>query len=82
MSEDIDSMRAALSHENFLSRAAAVHQRWVEASLDEKTKWTDKLGREYNFVESFFKQWTGRTSEWYLGAAERQDVPGTNNGAE
>jgi hypothetical protein len=56
--------------------------KWTEEGLADKATWTDKQGREYNFVGSFFTQWTKDVPEWYMGVAGQVMAPTTNNGAE
>jgi len=82
LSQDIDLIHAAMTHADFLSRAEAVRAKWNAAGLAEKTSWADKKGREYNFVESFFRQWTQDVPEWYMGVAGQVMAPTTNNAAE
>jgi hypothetical protein len=82
VSADIDLIRGGMSHPDFLSRAMAVRAKWIHEGLADKTTWTDKQGRDYNFVESFFSQWIRAVPEWYMGAAGRIMAPTTNNGAE
>ena len=86
VSADIDLIRAAQSAPDFESRCNAVRGKWEDGGLIEATTWSDKLGRTYDFVSEFFKQWAGAAPEWHLGSLEEPHshivVPGTNNGAE
>jgi hypothetical protein len=82
ISADIDLAHAAHSFPDFMSRCKAIQIKWETEGLEEKTTWTDSLGRSYNFVSSFFKQWVQDMPEWYLGAAGDSMAPCTNNGAE
>lgn len=86
VSVDIDLIRAAQSIPDFQSRCTAVRSKWEAEGLDKATQWSDSLGREYDFVSEFFKQWSEAAPEWHLGASESTSddtvAPGTNNGAE
>ncbi|CAE7659964.1 unnamed protein product, partial [Symbiodinium sp. CCMP2592] len=79
----IDLMRQAQSQEDFVSRANAVKAKWCQDGLEGKTAWKDKLGRNYNWVSSFFRQWLDKVGDWHLAvAADLASAPSTNNAAE
>jgi hypothetical protein len=90
VASDIDVIRGAMSSKDFHSRCACVRAKWVTDGLPTATAWSDKEGRQYDFVSSFFKQWETEAPEWYIGAADGGTAgpltniapPGTNNGAE
>ena len=83
VSADIDLAHGAFTAPDFLSRCQGIRTKWEKEGLHNKTTWTDiKSGRSYDFVASFFQQWTQECPEWYIGAAGGAMAPCTNNGAE
>ena len=82
ISADIDVVRGAFTHSDFLSRCQAMRRKWEADGLPEKTAWTDSKGKAWNFVTTWWMQWVEKVPEWYVGAAGQAMAPGTNNGAE
>jgi hypothetical protein len=77
---DIDLIHGAMCLSDFKSRCEAVRSKWASEQLPEATTWSDKQGRSYNFVDSFFLQWEVNAPEWYLGASATALT--TNNACE
>ena len=75
-------IHGALSKPDFQARLQSARLAWEAERLHQLTAWTDKLGREYDFVSSFFKQWGEDVTEWFVGASGDPRAPGTNNAAE
>ena len=83
VSKDLDMIRGARSPADFESRCDAVDAEWRRTRIHDRTRWTDKTGKERDWCQHFAAQWRSATPEWYVGAASVGcGLPGTNNAAE
>ena len=81
ISKDLDLAHSAQSRPDFLLRCDQIVSAWEQRGGAESTSWTDKGGKNHNFIAYFKEMWVRLKPEWHLHYANPA-APTTNNAME